>query len=105
MSRRPVAFTLLLVYLANLVACSIKSAQSVPFESVRTSADPKADVITDVVTVDNQILHFQGQDGRLDADTVRGTVKGKPVSLPLSEIQRIYVLRKKAPVGCRHVWS
>lgn len=99
MSRRPVAFTLLLVYLVNLAACNIKSARSVPFESVRTTADPKADVITDVVMRDHQILHFQGHDGRLDADTVRGTVKGKPVNIPLSDIQRIYVLRKNGALS------
>lgn len=94
--RRAVATLLFVIYLPNSLACTIKTSRNVPLTEVRTTTQPNTDPIDQLVTKAGQTVRFDRRGARLEADTIRGNVRGKPYVIALADVERVSVLRKNS---------
>lgn len=89
---RPVAILLIVLCAATLPGCQVEKTRKLLPAEIR---DPQTETIVGVTTTDGRAISFDDPGARIRDQRLLAETDGTPVDLPLSEVQRFWVLRKE----------
>lgn len=91
MSKR--ALAAVLVFMLTLSGCSIHKVQRVPLASV---PHPEKEMVVGITTLKGDDVSFDPPGAKIAENTLSGSVKKSPYTIPMADVQRLWVERKEA---------
>lgn len=94
MPKRVIAALLLLTLLPQLTGCTVRKRQQVPTSQLETAKEGQSkETILGVTTAAGEVVWFDPPGGQLARDTIVGYVSQDKQTIPLTEVQRVWVER------------
>jgi hypothetical protein len=89
---RVISHLLVTILVAELIGCSVQKTHRLTPAGV---PHPEQEHIVGITNVQGEDIQFDRPGASIRADTVHASVKGKPYEIALSQVQRLWVLRKE----------